>query len=116
MRLLIGSASVEHPQPRPRKAVSFSSDKYGGAALDAAQDMVLYLRNEIAVLKEELEKVRVENMGLKEKYLKTDKNIMDITSQRCDRLASLIGSIATSGTVLKNTGKPALSTLKFVEN
>ena len=95
-----------------------SNDKYGGAALDAAQDMVLYLRNEIAVLKEELEKVRVENMGLKEKiFKKTDKNVMEITSQRCDRLASLIGSIATSGTVLKKIqGKPALSILKFVEN
>ena len=53
-----------------------SSDKYGGAALDAAQDMVLYLRNEIAVLKEELEKVRVENMGLKEKYLKKQTKIL----------------------------------------
>ena len=78
--------------------------------------MVLYLRNEIAVLKEELEKVRVENMGLKKKMFKKQTNVMEITSQRCDRLASLIGSIATSGTVLKNTGKPALSILKFVEN
>ena len=80
-----------------------------GAALDAAQDMVLYLRNEIALLKDELEKVRVKNMGLKEKvFKKSDKNMMEITSRRCDRLASLMGSIATSGTILKKSGETGI--------
>ena len=71
IHLLIVLMPVEHHRLRLRKAVGvLSHDKYGGAALDAAQDMVLYLRNEIAVLKEEVVKARVENMGLKERYLK----------------------------------------------
>ena len=40
-----------------------------GAALDAAQDMVLYLRNEIALLKDELEKVKT--------YFETGKNVSE---------------------------------------
>jgi GAF domain-containing protein len=90
----------------PPNVLSKSDAEHSKTVLDAAQDMVLYLRNEVSELKDDIEALHVDNLMLKKELTEKEKPMsLGATAKRCDRLASLMASVCTSGTIRKNSGE-----------